>query len=198
MKVTHLDDSEIQKIGHAFGYYDYGSEKGMNIYYRSNEAIARYICGYARMALEAGMLYSTPKGEGYIAYKLPGHKSSLKAAKHLVKGFINAMSFKELLHMFKMMGSSETKSLSDIWTKEKKKFIFVGMVAVCEKYQGKGYMRKLMQMAFDEGNRLGVPVVLDTDCKSKCDRYIHLGMELYGSRRLKDGCVIYDLVKYPD
>ena len=100
--------------------------------------------------------------------------------------------------MMKMMESSEQKSLNDIWTKEKKDFIYVGMVAVLEEYQGQGYMRKVLQMAFDEGKRLGVPVVLDTDAKSKCDKYIHLGMELYGTRKLKDGCVLYDLVKYPD
>lgn len=136
--------------------------------------------------------------EAFIAYKLPGQKISFGAAMCLMKGFIKSMSMKELLHMMKMMGSSEQKSLNDIWTKEKKDFIYVGMVAVLEEYQGQGYMRKVLQMAFDEGKRLGVPVVLDTDAKSKCDKYIHLGMELYGTRKLKDGCVLYDLVKYPD
>ena len=39
-------------------------------------------------------------------------------------------------------------------------------------------MRKVMDIAFAEGNRLGVPVILETDAKSKCDKYVHLGMEL--------------------
>lgn len=39
-------------------------------------------------------------------------------------------------------------------------------------------------MAFAEGNRLKVPVILDTDAKSKCDKYVHLGMELSGTRVL--------------
>ena len=29
-------------------------------------------------------------------------------------------------------------------------------------------MRKVMDIVFAEGNRLGIPVVLDTDAKSKC------------------------------
>ncbi len=52
--------------------------------------------------------------------------------------------------------------------------------------------------AFAEGNRLGVPVILDTDAKSKCEKYVHLGMELAGTRRFGEYGVLYDLIKYPD
>ena len=56
----------------------------------------RVICGYVRMALKAGMLYTTgEKQEGFIAYKLPGQKVSLKAGLPLVKGFFSAMNLKE-------------------------------------------------------------------------------------------------------
>ena len=58
-------------------------------------------------------------------------------------------------------------------------------------------MRRVMDMAFAEGNRLGVPVILDTDAKSKCDKYGHLGMELAGTRRFGEYGVLYDLIKYP-
>lgn len=40
-----------------------------------------------------------------------------------------------------------------------------------EKYQRQGYMRK-------------VPMILETDAKNKCDKYVHLGMELAGTRDL--------------
>lgn len=50
------------------------------------------------------------------------------------------------------------------------------MVCVPEQYQGQGYMRKVMELAYAEGNRLQVPVLLETDAKSKCDKYMHLGM----------------------
>ena len=59
-------------------------------------------------------------------------------------------------------------------------------------------MRKVMDIAFAEGNRLQVPVVLDTDAKSKCDKYMHLGMELAGKRNFGRHGFLYDLVKYPD
>lgn len=73
-----------------------------------------------------------------------------------------------------------------------------GMVYVCEKYQGQGYMRKVMDIAFVEGNCLHVPVILETDARSKCDKYVHLGMELAGTRDLGEFGKMYDLIKYPD
>lgn len=59
-------------------------------------------------------------------------------------------------------------------------------------------MRKVLDAAFADGNRLGIPVILDTDAKSKCDKYVHLGMELAGTRGFGDNGVLYDLIKYPD
>ena len=59
-------------------------------------------------------------------------------------------------------------------------------------------MRKVMEMAFAEGNRLQIPVILDTDAKSKCNKYMHLGMELAGTRDLGQAGKLYDLIKYPD
>ncbi len=53
-----------------------------------------------------------------------------------------------------------------------------------EKYQRQGYMRKVLNIAFAEGDRLGVSVILETDAKNKCDKYVHLGMELAGTRDL--------------
>ena len=59
-------------------------------------------------------------------------------------------------------------------------------------------MRKLMEAAFAEDNRLGIPVILDTDAQSKCDKYTHLGMTLAGTRRFGEYGVLYYLVEFPD
>lgn len=59
MKVTTLDESVIQDIGHAFGYYDYGTERGLINAFPSREPTAVYISGYVRMTLRGGILYST-------------------------------------------------------------------------------------------------------------------------------------------
>ena len=198
MKVTTFDESIAYDIGHAFGYYDYGDEHGLADAFQNRDAVAEYIGGYVRMTFAGGMLYTTSeRGEGYIAYKLPGQKLGLKAMLPLAKAFLGCMDFCSVVRFVKIMskgGSGLDKKLD----KEKTPYIFVGMVCVREQFQGQGYMRKVMDIAFSEGNRLKVPVILETDAKSKCDKYVHLGMELAGERRFGDYGVLYDLVKYPD
>ncbi len=197
-KVTELNEDIIKQIGHAFGYYDYGEEHGLIDAFPNREAAASFIRGYVRMALKSGMLFATSEnGEGYIAYKLPGQKIRLKAALPLAKGLLGAMKLKDLIRFAKIM-SKGGSGLNKRFDKAKKPYIYVGLVCVREQYQGQGYMRKVMDMAFAEGNRLNVPVILDTDAKSKCDKYVHLGMELSGTRRFGEHGVLYDLIKYPD
>ena len=198
MKIKVLEMGIAEDIGHAFGYYDYGTEHGLIDAFPSREAVASFICGYVKMALQSGMLYATSEnGEGYIAYKLPRQRIDLKAALPLVKGFLGSMKIKEIIRFMRIM-SKGGSGLGKRLDKAKKPYIYVGLVCVREPYQGQGYMRKAMDMAFAEGNRLGVPVILDTDAKSKCDKYVHLGMELVGVRRFGEHGVLYDLIKYPD
>ena len=59
-------------------------------------------------------------------------------------------------------------------------------------------MRKVLDLAFAEGDRLGVPVILETDAKSKCDKYVHLGMELAETHDLGAFGKLYDLIRYPE
>ena len=114
----------------------------------------------------------------------------------LLRGTLRAMRWsemKEFVRLTKQGGAS----LRDQFNKEKKPYLFVGLVCVREAYQGQGYMWKLMELAYAEGARLGVPVPLETDAKSKCDKYVHLGMELAGTRDLGAHGKLYDLVWYP-
>lgn len=108
------------------------------------------------------------------------------------------MNFRELLRFTRIMSKGGSGLGKQLDKAKKPPYIYVGLVCVREPYQGQGYMRKVMDMAFSEGNRLGVPVILDTDARSKCDKYIHLGMELAGTRRFGEYGVLYDLIKYPD
>lgn len=76
MLVETLEKSVAADIGHAFGYYDYGGERGLIDAFPSREAAAAFIRGYVEMALESGMLHTvSERGEGYIAYSAPGRSS---------------------------------------------------------------------------------------------------------------------------
>lgn len=48
MLVKEISKQHIQDIGHAFGYYDYGEERGMASWFRDKEAVVTYICGFVR------------------------------------------------------------------------------------------------------------------------------------------------------
>ena len=198
MKVTALDENTIEQIGHAFGYYDYGAERGLIDAFPSRDAAAAFICGYVRMALKSGMLYTTSeRGEGYIAYKLPGQRVGLRAMLPLARALLGSMSLRQLARFARAM-SGGGPGLDKRLEQKKQPYIFVGLVCVLEAYQGQGYMRRVMDLAFAEGNRLGVPVILDTDALSKRDKYVHLGMENAGTRSFAGNGVLYDLIRYPE
>ncbi|MFR6496339.1 MAG: hypothetical protein ACLUOF_08080 [Ruminococcus sp.] len=74
-KVTELEESIIRDIGHAFGYYDYGTEHGLIDAFPSRDAVASFICGYVRMALKAEC--STPwvkTARDILRTNFPGRK----------------------------------------------------------------------------------------------------------------------------
>lgn len=197
MHLTTLDESAIAAIGHAFGYYDYGEEIGLGAACATPDKTARYISGFARAMLRAGFLYTTSeRGEGYIAYQLPGEKPKLTAYLPLLQGVFQAMSLREIWRFARVMQRAGT-GLRDRYKREKKPHIYVSMVCVLEAYQGQGYMRQVLEIAFQEGKRLHVPVILETDAKSKCDKYVHLGMTLAGTRDAGKLGTLYDLIRYP-
>ena len=121
--------------------------------------------------------------------------SGKEATANYICAYVRRMLRGGLLHTTIKRGGV---SLQDRMDKEKKPDIFVGLVCVREQYQGQGYMRRVMDIAFAEGDRLGVPVILETDAKSKCDKYVHLGMELAGVRDIGEFGKLYDLIKYPN
>lgn len=197
MIVRTLDEKVLRDIGHAFAYYDYGEEKGIASAFSDKDAAALYICGYAKSMLKAGFMRTTSeRGEGFIAYKLPGESVGLSAMGPIIKGFFKAMSLREMMKLLKAYKKGGI-GLEDRMKKEKKPYIFVGMVCVREEYQRQGYMRKLMDIAYADGDRLGVPVILETDAMAKVDRYVHLGMELAGTRDFGEYGKLYDMIRYP-
>ena len=196
MKVTTLEEDVIRDIGHAFGYYDYGDEQGLASVYPSQEATSVYIQGYVRGMLAGGFLHSVgPGNEAFLAYQLPGEKIGGKTARPLAGAMLRSLGLRGTLRLARVMKRGGP-ALRDRFDREKKPYLFVGLVCVREAFQGQGWMRKVLDLAFAEGDRLGVPVILDTDARSKCEKYQRLGMELAGTRPFGQS-LLYDLIRYP-
>ena len=198
MIVKTMQEKQIEDIGHAFGYYDYGNEQGLVSVFSDRDGASVYIQGFVRGMLKGGFLHTTSeRGEGYIAFQRPGERFGWKAGWPIVRGALQSMRGRQIRSFVRAMkrGGPGLRARLD---KEKKPYLFVGLVCVREAYQHQGYMRRLLDIAFSEGNRLGVPVILETDAMSKCEKYMHLGMELAGTRTLGQYGKLYDLIKYPD
>ena len=196
VKVTTLSEKDIEAIGEAFADYAYADgEKGMALFYKSRDDVKEYICGYVRAMLAAGCLYSTSeKHEAFIAYRYSKDNLPLSAGMILMKYIFKTMGFGGAVRMLKFIAGGG-ESYETAVKKSKKPYVFVGLVAVKKEYQGQGYMRKVLDIAFEEGRKRGCPVLLETDAVLKRDKYVHLGMENVRTRKLDDSSYLYDLVK---
>ena len=141
MLVEELKEEEIQKIGQAFAYYDYGEEKGLVSCFRNKEAAATYINGFVHMALKGKFLYATSeKGEAYIAYRASDEKLGFRAVLELTKALFKSMNFRELTNFIKTM-SKTGSDLKDRMNKQKKPYIH--SYVVCDwKVSGTGIYEK--------------------------------------------------------
>ena len=182
IKVTELSENEIEEIGEAFADYNYADgEKGMSFLYNGRDSVKEYICGYVRAMLAGGCLFSTSdKHEAFVAYKFSKDKLPASAGFILLKTVFLTLGFKGAVNMLsaiKKGGESYETTLK----KQKKPYIFVGMLVVRKQYQCQGFMRKALDIAFDEGRKRGVPVLLETDAALSvrpCERKLNISSAL--------------------
>ena len=76
-------------------------------------------------------------------------------------------------------------------------FVQIEMLVVKKAYQNQGYMRKLVQIAFDRADALGVPCIVSTDGILKMKKYEHIGFEHVQDRKFKEKVYEHDLIRYP-
>lgn len=196
VKITELSEKEIEEIGEAFADHVYADgERGMGFLFGSRDNVKEYICGYARAMIKGGYLYSTSENhEAFVAYRYSGEKMSSAAGMGVMKALLKTIGLGGAIKMLKAMNSGG-KSYEDIFKKTKKPYIFVGMLVVRKKYQGQGFMRKALDIAFEDGKKRHCPVLLDTDAVLKRDKYVHLGMKNVQTRKIGKGSYLYNLVK---
>ncbi len=199
VRINTLSEEEIRSIGDAFADYEYAdSEWGMSFLGKGKQAVSDYICAYVRMAIRERVLYSTSVNhEAFIAFKRSEHKMSASSAADLLGAAFGCMNYRNIPKAAKGFLRSD-KGYGDILLKFGIPHIYVGMVAVTKPYQGQGYMRKLLEIAFEEGQRHALPVVLDTDATLKKAKYEHLGMKCVTTIKLADGVNLYGMVYEPE
>lgn len=198
IKVTNLPDTEINKIGLTYANYTYpDNDKGM-FPFKGKERLVKYINGFAKACMQAGMLYTTSeKHEGYIALSTPDTKYPVKAVITLMKAMIGALGFGGFIKFMHFL-SKGGESLESKMKKEKRRFVMIELLAVIEDYQHQGHMRTLMNFAFETADRYGLPCIVDTDEGLKRDKYCHLGVHQVVMRNFGDNRYSYGMIREND
>lgn len=202
VQVKNLEAEQLDEIageiGDSFYDHDYGErEKGLRKLIDDREMMFQYMKAVIAAAMKSGMLYSTSeRGEGYII--LSGSKwEKMKPGPAIVmlKDVIKALGGFQTAWRFLKDIKAGGISLEDKLKKEKKDYLKVEMLVVLKEYQGQGYMRQMMEFAYKKADTYGVPCILDTDARNKLDKYCHLGMKHMATRKVAEGCCLYDLMR---
>lgn len=202
IQVKNLSEEQIDEIGRAIGDsffdHDYGDkEKGIAKYIADKDMMTQYMKVFVVAGMKSGTLYATSeRGEGYIL--LLGskwEKMKMSAAIGMLRDMIKALGgVKKSLEFLKTIKKGGI-ALDDKLKKEKKDFLQVVMLVVRKEYQGQGYMRQLMEFAYEKADQYGVSCILDTDAKNKLNKYCHLGMNHVATRKIDEDCFLYDLMR---
>ena len=100
-------------------------------------------------------------------------------------------NFSNMMKKFQAGGASLEKKYRD----SKKQFVQIELLAVKKEYQGQGFMRPLVETAFEVARQANLPVIVTTDAELKKDKYAHIGMNHINTRKLGDKSFLYDLVR---
>lgn len=153
--------------------------------------------GFALAGIKSGWLHTiSEKEEGYIMISEPTSKVCFGGLKDLILGTVKGMGLKGSIQFFKDMKASGT-SLESKLKEAHQDFVQIEMLVVKRAYQNQGYMRKLVQIAFERADALGVPCIVSTDGILKMKKYEHIGFEHVQDRKFKEKVYEHDLIRYP-
>ena len=199
-RVRHLSEATLNKvaarIGESFWAYPYAEEEGgLKPYFPSRAAMTDYMKALVAAGIECGQFYCTDGGEGYIMLSSSfGEHPDFRSILNMVRSMRRALCGWRKLLAFLKAANAGGDSLETVMKQQKKPYVKVEMLIVTKEHQGQGYMRTLMDFAYAKAAQRHAALILDTDAKGKCDRYLHLGMELAGTRTAA-GIPIYDLIR---
>ena len=199
LKRVKLTDAEMREFAEAFAYYDYGDEEiGMVPYYPGypdRTSLVNYLVAMIKTANEYDGIYSTSDNkEGILILTDTTHPYPGTAMFKMVWRMARALGFKnfsDIIKKFQAGGASLEKTYRD----NKKPFVQIELLAVKKEFQGKGFMRPLVETAFEVAKQGDLPVIVSTDAKLKKDKYEHIGMKHINTRTLGEKSFMYDLVK---
>lgn len=199
MKKVKLSKAEMREFAEVFADYNYGEKEiGMvPLYpgYPDKTKLINYLVAIIQTANEYGGVYSTSdKKEGIIILTDTTHPYPGTAMIKMMWRMMRALGLKNFSNMMKKFQAGGA-SLEKKYRDSKKQFVQIELLAVKKKYQGQGFMRPLVETAFEVAKKRHLPVIVTTDAEVKKDKYAHIGMNHINTRKLGSKSFLYDLVR---
>ena len=198
-KVSVMYSAQMEMVCRrmAESYVDYemtGRNLGM-CEHLDKEHFYRLTRGYFESAVKNGSLYCAGDNrEGYFIFETPETKRNLYGSLLQAKWLLRAFGLEKGIRYIKEIMNSGTYLASE-FSKQKKTFTKIEFIAVAKEHQGQGYMRQMMEYAFSESDRLGLPLILTTDDQKKVKVYEHFGMRLVREHVVSDRAVYYEMLR---
>ena len=193
-----LTKEEMREFAEAFSDYNYDDEIGMvPLYpgYPNKDKLIKYIIAIIKTANDYNGIYTTSENKEGIIIITNTKKSypfilKFKLIFRMIKA-LGMKNFNNIIKKFQAGGESLEKRYRD----NKLDFVQIELLAIKKEYQGQGFMRSLVENAFEIAKENNLPVIVTTDAKIKKDKYEHIGMEHINTRKLGDKSYLYDLVR---
>lgn len=186
IKLEHLSDMQIKELGKRVGEAFYMENDGVVTLLAKDDVIKAFEI-MTEYYYRAGVLYAISNDlEGLLAYWHKKDKMRLRPLFHMVIRMLRQMRFNSLVKLAK-----NSPNLYEKIYKKEKDYVLVSMIVIFPQYQGKGYLRKILDTPFKEAKLSCIPCVLDTDTELKMKKYASCGMELKANIKLKSGVNFY-------
>lgn len=186
--ISKQELNQIKKtIGEAFISNELFHEFG-DIQERK-ELVMKYIGLCVDSAYRSKALYATDNREAFIGLAYSDEEPLLPRIQ-LMFGILTAIPFpimKKFLHHIKQISDSNKKYTAE-------PHVEILMVCVSPEYQGKGYVKQLVEFAKEKAAERRIPLLFDTDMERYAKIYQHYGCELYNQKTADNGVTRYSLV----
>ncbi len=195
IRLQSIDTQREKEIAAAFAESFLAQSGSLSSCMRFEEA-----CRYFEVTLHEyqriGALYTLSENEeGYIVYHRKNKGLSWYRDLYLIYRYFRCLNIETMQKMMMIRRGWTDYTISHLETKD---YIDVALVCVKKKYQGQGYLRKLLAEPFEEAESLGIPVILDTDAEHKAVRYEHIGMRIEKEEILPSGLHMYTMIHDPE
>ena len=189
-KAEDLSQKQLEKIKRTIGeafvsnelFHNWGSVS------ERHDDVLKYMSLYVDYVYRAGELYVNEDLTGFIGLEDSAHLPVFPRICMIFK-MLRAIPYRRMKSILNF--ANQVKGSNRRYAK--RRHLDVLMVCVDREHQGKGLATELVRFAGEKAEKLGIPLLFDTDMKEYAKMYQHLGCRLYNTVTADNGVTRYSL-----